>query len=89
VSPKGLFLLGMTLRFGSSLILLGLISLGVFWITFLGSQPEVLALLLGASLSALGLLIRRRSAARDRHPSIRFSALRRLHPSATDEDDSV
>ena len=50
----------MTSRFASSLILMGLIGLVVFITTFLGGKMEVLILLLGASLTALGLILRQR-----------------------------
>jgi hypothetical protein len=54
----------MASRFGAALILIGLISLVVFILTLQIQQANTLALLLGSSLTALGLVIRR-SAARN------------------------
>jgi hypothetical protein len=66
----------MTFRFGSALILIGLLALVVFLLGLTVQQPDVRLLLGGASLSALGLLIHRR-AARSQTPSGRFRAIRR------------
>jgi len=68
----------MASRFGSALILIGLISLVVFILTLQIQQPNTLALLLGASLTALGLVIRRSAARNAQRRATRFHTLRRL-----------
>ena len=62
-------------RLGTALVLLGLICLVVFLVTFSIQQADVSTLLLGAGLSALGLLLRRRS---PKVRSSRFHTLRKL-----------
>ncbi len=66
----------MTYRLGSALILIGLIVLIVFLLGWTVQQVDVRALLGGAALCALGLLLRRR-AARDAASPARFRLLRR------------
>ena len=66
----------MTYRLGSALILIGLIVLIVFLLGWSVQQVDVRALLGGAALCALGLLLRRR-AARDAASPARFRLLRR------------
>ena len=68
----------MASRFGSALILIGLISLVVFILTVQIHQANTLALLLGASLAALGLVIRRRAERNAQRRTSRFHTLRRL-----------
>ena len=68
----------MASRFGSALILIGLISLVIFILTLQIQQPNTLALLLGASLTALGLVIRRSAARNAQRRITRFHTLRRL-----------
>jgi len=68
----------MASRFGSALILIGLISLVVFILTLQIHQPNTLALLLGASLAGLGLIIRRSVARNAQRRTARFHTLRRL-----------
>lgn len=68
----------MAYRFGLALILIGLISLMVFTVTSLNQEGDVRTLLLGASLCALGLIMRRRIARRNRTESGRFRIFRRL-----------
>jgi uncharacterized membrane protein len=68
----------MAYRFGLALILIGLISLMVFAVTYLNQEGDVLTLLLGASLCALGLMIRRRIARRNRSEASRFRIFRRF-----------
>jgi len=77
----------MASRFGAALILIGLISLVVFILTFQINQPEVMALLLGASLTALGLIIRRRAARNAKHRSARFQTLQRLRRGSEEFED--
>jgi len=68
----------MASRFGSALILIGLISIVVFLLTLQIHQPYTLALLLGASLAALGLVIRRSAVRNAQRRTARFRTLRRL-----------
>jgi hypothetical protein len=65
-------------RFAVALILIGLILLIVFVLTFQVEQGDVRVLLSGAALSGLGLLLRRRAARHAKRTSQRFSSLRRL-----------
>ena len=74
-------------RLGSALILLGMLSLVVFLVTFSNGQGDVLTLLLGAALSALGLILRRRNAASTRREAMRFRTIRRLL--GTGDDDQL
>jgi hypothetical protein len=68
----------MAYRFGLALILIGLISLMVFAVTSLNQEGDIRTLLLGASLCALGLIIRRRIAQRNRIDTGRFRMFRRF-----------
>ena len=77
----------MGLRAGSALTLLGLIALMVFLVTFSVDQADVRVLVLGAGLSALGLVLRRRSARMERRASERFRLLRRLLGRADEPDE--
>lgn len=79
--------LNMASRFGAALILIGLISLVVFILTFQIHQPETMALLLGASLTALGLIILRRAAGNAKRRSARFQTLQRLRRGSEEFDD--
>jgi len=78
----------MGLRAGSALVLLGLIALTVFLVTFTVDQADVRVLVLGAGLAALGLVLRRRSARAERRVSERFRTLRRLLGRSDERDDS-
>jgi hypothetical protein len=66
----------MSFRLGSALILVGLIVLVVFLLGLTVQQGDVLALLGGAALCALGLILRRRAARAAGSPG-RFRMLRR------------
>ena len=74
--PQALPFDAMTNRLGSALILIGLIVLIVFLLGLTVQQSDVRALLAGAALCALGLLLRRRSARNAASPA-RFRLLRR------------
>jgi uncharacterized membrane protein len=76
----------MAYRFGLALILIGLICLMVFAVTFLNHEGDVRTLLLGASLCALGLMVRRRIARRDRIDTGRFRIFRRFGERFPEED---
>jgi hypothetical protein len=75
----------MTSRFAAALILIGLILLTVFVMTMQVEQADIRVLLLGATISGLGLLLRRRAVRRSNRTSGRFSTLRRLR--GTREED--
>lgn len=69
----------MTARAGSALILIGLIALVVFLIMLAGGTFDVLVLLGGSALAALGLLLRRRATCRERYQKAgAFHTMRRL-----------
>lgn len=72
-------------RFAAALILIGIILLTVFVMTMQVEQADIRVLLLGASISGLGLLLRRRAVRRSHRSSGRFSTLRRLR--GTREED--
>ena len=73
----------MQTRAGSALILLGLIALVIFMITFSAEQADIRVFLFGAGLSVLGLMIRRRAV---RETSRRGRLLRRLFGRPPDEE---
>jgi hypothetical protein len=69
----------MSRRFGNALILIGILLLIVFLLTMQVGQSELAVLVLGAALSALGLLLRIRARRREaRQSRERFRVLRRL-----------
>jgi hypothetical protein len=76
----------MASRAGSALILLGLIALTVFLVTFSANQADVRVLLLGAGLAGVGLLLRRRAARKEQKESRRFRALRRITRRSSEEE---
>lgn len=65
-------------RLGSALILLGTLTLVVFLVTLSSQQEDVRTLILGAALSAIGLLIRRRTAPPTKREAMRFRTVRRM-----------
>jgi len=71
-------------RLGSAFVLLGVILLTLFVVTFAAEQGDPLTLLAGAVLSILGLMLRRRRAARA--DSGRFRTLRKLLGSEEEEE---
>jgi len=75
----------MITRIATALILIGIILLVVFVMTLQVEQGDIRVLLMGASLSGLGLLLRRRAHRRNKRTSQRFSTLRRLR--GTREED--
>jgi hypothetical protein len=67
----------MLLRLGNALVLMGLIVLVVFLITFSGGVADLRTLLAGAGLTIAGLVLRRRG--RPSHEgSSRFVTMRRV-----------
>ena len=79
----------MTFRLGSALILIGLLTLVVFLLGLSVQQADVRLLLGGASLCALGLLLRRR-ASRHQASTGRFRTIRRAlgRPVPPPDDDA-
>ena len=77
----------MTARFALALILIGLITLMVSVTTYMNQEGDVRSLLLGASLCALGLILRRRVARRERAESGRFRMLRRFSERGEDDEN--
>lgn len=73
-------------RFANALILLALIALTVFLITFRADQADWNAFFLGAGLAILGLLIRARTRP-PRQGSPRARALRRLLGDRPEEEE--
>lgn len=73
-------------RLGAAFVLLGVIVLTIFLVTLAAGQGDLLMLVAGAALSALGLLLRRRSAARRPTRSGRFRTLRKLLGSEEPEE---
>jgi uncharacterized membrane protein len=75
----------MVYRFSLALILIGLICLMIFALSFTYLQGDLRSLLVGASLCALGLILRRRAARRERIEPTRFRMLRRT----TERDEDI
>jgi hypothetical protein len=67
----------MLLRLGNALVLVGLIALVVFLITFSGGVADLRTLLAGAGLAIAGLVLRRRGRPA-REQSSRFVTMRRV-----------
>lgn len=67
----------MMYRMGSALILLGVITLTVFLVTFFGGQFNAKVLLVGCGLCTLGLILHRRHAP-EKVESGRFQTMRHL-----------
>jgi archaellum biogenesis protein FlaJ (TadC family) len=67
----------MLLRLGNALVLIGLIVLVVFLITFSAGLADMRALLAGAGLAIAGLVLRRRGLP-SREESSRFVTMRRV-----------
>jgi len=74
----------MAYRLGSAFVLLGVILLTLFVVTLAAEQGDLLTLLAGAGLSIIGLVLRRRGAARV--ASGRFQTLRKLLGSEDKEE---
>ena len=67
----------MLLRLGNALVLIGLIALVVFLITFSGGVADLRTLLAGAGMAVAGLVLRRRGQP-SRAESSRFVTMRRV-----------
>ncbi len=68
----------MTARAGNALVLVGVIALVVFLVMLSGGRTDILLLIGGAAICALGLLLRRLEARRERAQGSRFHTLRRV-----------
>lgn len=80
----------MLLRLGSAMVFMGTITLVVFLLTYSAGQADLRTLLVGAGLTLMGLVFRRRGApAMDNEPA-RFRTVRRLlrRPSPPPEDEN-
>jgi hypothetical protein len=75
----------MLFRLGSALILIGLITLVVFALTLSVGQADLRALLAGAGLAVLGLLIHR-GVRQNRSRTGRFRSLRRIMGDPAQDD---
>ncbi|MFP3853440.1 MAG: hypothetical protein ACLFWD_03995 [Anaerolineales bacterium] len=67
----------MTARLGSALILIGIVPMVIFLVTSSAGRGDLLTLLAGAAVSALGLLLRRRRQ-KESIDGGRFQTLRRM-----------
>jgi hypothetical protein len=68
----------MLYRLGSALILIGLILLIVFLVTYQAGSVQTSTLLSGLGLCIVGLIFRRRGQRRRRSPPTRFRSVRRF-----------
>lgn len=73
-------------RIGSAFVLVGVIALTVYLLGTSVDQTDPGLLLAGLSISLLGLLLRRRSAARSKRQISRFQTMRRLLGGTAEEE---
>jgi hypothetical protein len=76
----------MMYRFGTALILLGVIALTIFVVTLSGDQSDYRVLLAGCLLCVVGLLLHRRHAPA-RTDSGRFQTMRQLFSRSQQEEE--
>ena len=74
-------------RLGTALILVGVIALVVFLLTYQVQEADLNVLLIGVGASLFGLLLRRRSARQSARQSTRFQMLRRFKDGGEDLDE--
>jgi hypothetical protein len=74
-------------RLGTALILVGIISLVVFLLTYQVNEADLNVLLFGVGASLFGLLFRRRGARQSARQSTRFQMLRRFKDGGEDLDE--
>ena len=74
-------------RLGTALILVGIISLVVFLLTYQVQEADLNVLLFGVGASLFGLLFRRRGARQSARQSTRFQMLRRFKDGGEDLDE--
>lgn len=74
-------------RLGSALILIGLILLVVFLVTYQEGDIRIPTLLAGAGFCILGLIFRRRGRPRHDLPTTRFRAVRKLMGNFNPDDE--
>jgi hypothetical protein len=77
----------MLYRLGSALILIGLILLVVFLVTYQESTVDSSTLLAGSGLCIVGLLFRRRGRPRKEMPPTRFRTVRKFLGKANHEEE--
>ena len=75
-------------RLGNALVLIGLIALVVFLITFSGGVADLRVLLAGAGMAVAGLVLRRRGQP-SRGESSRFVTMRRLLGRRAEAEDET
>ena len=74
-------------RLGTALILIGIIALGVFLLTYQVQEADLNVLLFGIGASLFGLLLRRRGARQTARQSTRFQMLRRFKDGGEDLEE--
>lgn len=74
-------------RLGTALILVGIIVLVVFLLTYQVQEADLNVLLFGVGASLFGLLFRRRGARQSARQSTRFQMLRRFKDGGEDLDE--
>jgi len=74
-------------RLGTALILVGVIALVVFLLTYQVQEADLNVLLIGVGASLFGLLLRRRSARQSARQSTRFQMLRRFRDGGEDLEE--
>ncbi|MFA9406530.1 MAG: hypothetical protein ACERKX_12020 [Anaerolineales bacterium] len=74
-------------RLGTALILVGIIALVVFLLTYQVQEADLNVLLFGVGASLFGLLFRRRGARQSTRQSTRFQMLRRFKDGGEDLDE--
>jgi hypothetical protein len=74
-------------RLGTALILVGIISLVVFLLTYQVQEADLNVLLFGVGASLFGLLFRRRGARQSARQSTRFQMLRRFKDGGENLDE--
>jgi len=74
-------------RLGTALILVGIIAMVVFLLTYQVQEADLNVLLFGVGASLFGLLFRRRGARQSARQSTRFQMLRRFKDGGEDLDE--
>jgi hypothetical protein len=74
-------------RLGTALILVGIIAVVVFILTYQVQEADLNVLLFGVGASLFGLLFRRRGARQSARQSTRFQMLRRFKDGGEDLDE--
>ena len=85
---RGFYSYKMIARLGSALILIGIVIMVIFLVTSSAGQGNLLLLLVGAGVSALGFLLRRRDRPTPSH-SGRFQTLRRVMGEEPETEEEI